>query len=289
MTSQDAIEARVHPKLSTGKEMARLSHRAGVEAAKTGAVVGGGMSFIRNSVAVLKGDETPEDAILTIAGDTASAAGVSYAAAFIGSAVKGGMQNAKADCLRTLSNTALPTVVATTVLEAGKTFFRFAGGEIDGTQCLKEMGQQGANAFVSTTAAVVGQVLIPIPIIGGLIGSMCGYALSSMFYSTLTSALNEAKMAREERLRVEAECREAIAAIREYRLEMELVIRNYLTDYIQAFDDAFAQMQKAFQTGNVDFLIGGANRITEALGEEVLFQTGDELDALMANEAVIII
>lgn len=289
LTSDEAIEARLHPKLSTAKDVAQVSHRAGLEAAKTGAIIGGGMSFIRNSVAVLKGDERPEDAVLAVAGDTVSAAGLSYATGFMGSAIKGGMQNAESIYLRDISNTALPAMIATSILEIGKTLYRFADGQIDGVQCLNELGEKGSGIVASTAGATVGQILIPIPIIGGLIGSMCGYALSSMYYNTLTSALNEAKMAHEERLRVEAECDAAITAIREYRLQMELAIRNYFTDYIRVFNSAFSKMQEAFNTGNVDLLIEGANNITETLGGEVLFRTADELDALMMGKDMITI
>lgn len=289
LTSDEAIEARLHPELSTAKDITRISHRAGLEAAKTGAVIGGGMSFISNSVAVLKGDETPEDAVLTIAGDTVSAAGLSYATGFMGSAIKGGMQNAESIYLREISNTALPAMIATSLLETGKTLYRFADGQIDGVQCLNELGEKGSGIVTSTAGATVGQILIPIPVLGGLIGSMCGYALSSMYYNTLTSALNEAKMAHEERLRTEAECAAAIIAIREYRLEMELAIRNYFTAHICAFDSAFSKMQKAFHTGNIDLLVEGANSITETLGGEVLFHTASELDALIASEDIIII
>lgn len=287
LTSEEAIEARLHPKLSTAKDIAKISHRAGLEAAKTGAAVGGGMSFIRNSVAVLKGDETPGDAALAVAGDTVSAAGLSYATGFIGSAIKGGLQNAKSSYFRALSKTALPAMIATTVLETGKTFCRFIDGEIDGVECLNELGEKGSGIVASTAGAAIGQALIPLPIVGGLIGSMCGYAISSMYYNTLTSALNEAKMAHEERLRIEAECKEAIAAIQEYRFEIELAVRNYFTNHIRAFNSAFAQMQEAFHTSNVDLLIEGANSITERLGREVLFHTADEFDALMASEGTI--
>lgn len=289
LTSGEAIEARLHPKLSTAKDITQISHRVGLEAAKTGAVIGGGMSFIRNSVAVLKGDETPEDAVLAVAGDTVSAAGLSYATGFMGSAIKGGMQNAESIYLRGISNSALPTMIATSVLEVGKTLYRFADGQIDGLQCLNELGEKGTGIVASTAGATIGQILIPIPIVGGLIGSMCGYALSSMYYNTLTSALNEAKVAHEERLRIEAECEAAIVAIREYRLEMELAIRNYFIGHIRAFNSAFSQMQEAFNTGNIDLLVEGANSITETLGGEVLFRTTGELDALMAGEDTITI
>ena len=289
LTSDEAIEARLHPKISTAKDIAQVSHRAGLDAAKTGALIGGGMSFIRNSVAVLKGDETPKDAALAIAGDTASAAGLSYATGFIGSAIQGGMKNAESIYLREISNTALPVMIATSILETGKTLYRFADGQIDGVQCLNELGEKGSGIVASTAGTVVGQVLIPIPMLGGLIGSMCGYALSSMYYNTLTSVLNESKAAHEERVVIEMECEEAIAAIREYRLEMEIAIRNYFTENIRTFDIAFSKMQEAFDTGSVDLLVEGANSITEALGGEVLFHTAGELDALMASQEVITI
>lgn len=281
LTSDEAIEARLHPKISTAKDIASVSHRAGLEAAKTGAVVGGGMSFIRNSVAVLKGDESPEDAALSVIGDTASAAGLSYATGFVGSAIKGGMQNAQSTYLSAVSNTALPTMIATTLLETGKTLYRFADGEIDGLQCLNELGEKGSGVVASTAGATVGQILIPIPVVGGLIGSMCGYALSSMYYNTLTSALNEAQIAHEERLRIEAECQAVIESIRGYRFEMEIAIRNYFTEYVQVFDHAVGQIKAAFQTGDVDLLIEGANSITEALGKDVLFHSASELDDLI--------
>lgn len=289
LTNQEAIEARLHPKISTTKDITRLSHHAGVETAKTGAIIGGGMSLIRNSVSVIKGDKNPGDAALAVAGDTVSAAGLSYATGFMGSAIKGGMQNAESIYLRGLSNTALPAMIATTVLEAGKTLCRFADGQIDGLQCLNELGERGSGVVASTVGAMVGQILVPVPVVGGLIGSMCGYALSSSYYNTLTSALNDAKVAYEERIQVEAECNAAITAIREYRFEIELVIRNYFSDHIRAFDNAFSQMQEAFNTGNVDLLVEGANGITETLGGQVLFHTADELDALMASNNAIII
>lgn len=287
LTNQEAIEARLHPKISTAKDVAQLSHCAGVEAAKTGAVIGGGMSFIRNSVSVIKGDKEPADAALAIVGDTAAAATLSYTTGFVGSAVKGGMQNANSIYLQSLSHTAAPAMIATSVLEVGKTLCRLADGQIDGVECLNELGEKGTGIVASTAGATVGQILIPIPVVGGLIGSMCGYALTSMYYSTLTSALNEAKLAHEERLQVEAECEEAIQAIREYRLEMELTIRNYFTENISAFNHAFSQMNEAFHTENVDLFIAGANSITETLRGEVLFRTTDELDALMAGEDTI--
>ncbi|WJJ01885.1 hypothetical protein QAP01_03650 [Helicobacter pylori] len=48
ITKAEAIEARLNPKLSTAKDVANLSHQAGMEAMQTGALIGGGVSLITN-------------------------------------------------------------------------------------------------------------------------------------------------------------------------------------------------------------------------------------------------
>lgn len=49
ITNEEAIFARLHPKLSTAKDVAKISHRAGLEQAKIGAFIGGGISLINVS------------------------------------------------------------------------------------------------------------------------------------------------------------------------------------------------------------------------------------------------
>lgn len=48
ITKAEAIEARLNPKLSTAKDVASVSHQAGMNAAQTGALIGGGVSLITN-------------------------------------------------------------------------------------------------------------------------------------------------------------------------------------------------------------------------------------------------
>ena len=51
VSNQEAIEARLHPQVSTTKDVLEISHQAGCNAAKSGAIIGGGISFIdRKSV-----------------------------------------------------------------------------------------------------------------------------------------------------------------------------------------------------------------------------------------------
>ena len=204
-----------------------------------------------------------------------------YATNFVGAALKGVMQNASSGYTRALSKTNLPATVVSVVHQTGVTLHRYAKGEIDGTECLTELGEKGTGMMASSMYAVAGQMLIPIPVIGGMIAGMIGYSLTTGYYRHLIGLIGEAKLAHEERLRIEAECAETIRAIRSYRIEMELVINNYLQEYQQVFDEALADMEVAEATGDVDDFIAGANRITRNLGGRVIAENKKEFDALM--------
>lgn len=289
LTNDEAIEARLHPRISTVKDVAKISHRAGVEAAKTGAALGGGISLVQNSVAVIKGDKEVGSAIKDVVVDTTKAAGVSYATAYTGALVKGAMQNAPSQYMRILSNTNLPTTLVVSSLEVGKTLKRFASGEIDGTECLTELGEKGTGMLASSAGIAVGQALIPVPIIGALVGSMVGYAMASAYYNGLVGALNDAKIAREERICIEAECKESIAAIQQYRIEIEIVINNYLRDYIQVFSDAFTEMERAYNLGDIDSFVSGSNMIIKRLGGTPIFETKNQFDDIMKSDKAFVL
>lgn len=287
VTNDDAMEARVNPKWSTVKDQLKLAHRAGVEQAKMGAAIGGGISLVRNAIAVYNGDKSKTEAALDLVGDTAGAAGLSYVTAFGGSLVKGTMQNASSEYVRALSKSNLPALIATSTLEVGKTLTRYFQGKIDGVECLGELGEKGYGMINSAMYAAVGQALIPIPVVGALAGSMIGYALSSASYKILFDSLNEAKMARENRIRVEKECAEAKAMLEEYRLQLEIQIDKYLKEKREFFYQTFVEIKNSLNIGDADGYIGGMNKITESFGKKPLFRNMAELDVLMAAEAPI--
>ncbi|MDR0442152.1 MAG: hypothetical protein LBH44_01935 [Treponema sp.] len=286
-STNDAMEARKAPEVSTVKDIAKISHKAGLEQAKWGAGIGGGLSLVKNVVSVAKGDIEPDEAAISVVKDTGTGAVVSYSNAFAGSVIKGGMQNAKNGTIRALAKTNIAATIVTATVETGKTLGKYIKGEIDGVECLTELGEKGTGMLSSAMFAVVGQAVIPIPVIGGMIGGMVGYALSSACYNELVSALQEAKLAREERIRIEKECEEAIAMIRQYRLEMEQLVSKYLVDHIETFHIAFDGIKDALEIGDIDEFITSTNKITRKLGKTPPFETFNEFDTLMASNMAI--
>ena len=130
---------------------------------------------------------------------------------------------------------------------------------------------------------VIGQTVIPIPVVGGLIGGMVGYALSSATYGVLVNSLKEAELAHEERLVIERACEEHIALIREYRAQMNGIINSYLIESMDTFTESFAGIKDALVIGDVDMFIESANDITESLGGNVPFRDFDDFNEKMVN------
>jgi len=111
MTTDEAIAYRLRPRWETSKDIAAVSHDAGIAGAKLGAAIGGSISLVGNLVAMYSGDKTFGEAVLDTGKDTLAAAGVGYASAFSGSAVKTLMQQSSGTIMRALSRTGLPGLI----------------------------------------------------------------------------------------------------------------------------------------------------------------------------------
>lgn len=287
VSNSEAMEARLHPKLSTAKDVVKVAHRAGVEQAAYGAAIGGGISFIKNTVAVIKGDKTPEEAGASLLKDTGLAAGTSYATAFSGTVLKGAMQNSESKMIQAVSKTNFAATVVTSILEVSKTMTSFIRGDIDGIQCLEELGEKGTSQLGAAMFAAAGQTLIPIPVVGGMIGSVVGYALTSACYGELLSALKDAKLAHEERLKIEKYCEEAIKMIIEYREQMNETVNKYLTDIRDTFDETIMLADKSIWQNDIDIFIDAANKMSMKMRRKPQFNNFKEFDSLMLSEEMI--
>lgn len=285
ITNAEAMEARLHPVLSTAKDIGKISLKSGGIQAAWGAGIVGGISLIKNCVSLVKGEKTVDEVAFSVGCDTVKAGALSFATGFTGSAIKGAMQNAKNEVLRDLSKTNIAATIVTTTVETGKTLKKFMCNEISGLECLEELGEKGTGQVSSVIFAIAGQELIPIPVVGGIIGSMVGYTLTTAFYKEILGTLKEAKLTHDERIRIEKESAEVISLMQQYRKEMNSLINRYLFNYSATFNNAFDQMYKAIKLNDIDGFISGANEITKKVNGKVHFNNFNEFDSFMGSQA----
>lgn len=289
--TQDSAESAIYYRAAgrTIKNATITFHNAGLDGAKQSGLTALTMAGIMNVVALVKGEKSVSEAI----SDTLKTGGTGAVTGYVMSGglttLAQGLSKSTAPMIQTLMKSNMPGQIVTALMTFGGTLSRYVSGEIDTGDFIVELGDKGTGLAAGGYGFAVGQALIPIPVLGGVVGSMVGYMLSSTFYGGLVEQLNAAKLAREERLRIERECQEAIARIREYRAQMEEMISRYLTEHITAFHCAFDTMKEALGVGDADGFIAGANMITEKLGGHVQFRNMREFDALMMSDEAFVL
>lgn len=290
VSNEEAIFARKHPGLSTAKDVAKVAHKAGVQQAKIGAVMSGSISIVKNFVACAKGEVEPKDAAVKVVKDTGTGAAFSYATAFSGAVVKGAMQNASSGYVRALSKTSLPTQMVTTTVNVAKVMKKYISGEITGTQCIEQLGEDGFGelgaAMYSTiaVAAVQGVGNTALTIVAGAAGASIGYMAAVAVYQELSTSLKEYELAVERRKQIEAECAEAVVLLRQYREEMIASYEKYFTEHLTDFKNGMDAMDRAIEEGDVDGLLASNAQIQSALGRKIQFTSQQEFDDLMLSD-----
>lgn len=289
MTSEQAVFYRKHPTLATTMDIAVTSHRAGVEGAKFGAVIGGAISIVTNVIAVCQDDKELKEALLDTAVDTGKAAAVGYGTAFAGSAVKGLMQQSTSATARTLARTSLPAMAVTMCLELGTAVTRYTRGEIDGTEFLETIGEKGSGMLAGGLGATLGQIAIPVPIVGALVGGMVGYTLSSMLYRDSLAAFKEAKNACEEYIRIKALCEEARTSMEAYRLQFRERFAEWLEEGRAELSDCVSRMDAAAEGGRMDEFAAAADALAASMGKSLQFADREEFDGFMATDGELVL
>jgi len=240
VTRKEATAARKNPKKVTAKEIMKTSHEAGVESAKVGAAVGGVISLIRNTCAVLKQEKDPKDAALDVAKDTAVTGTVGYGTAFVNTSLASVMKNSKDKLTRVLGNASAPAYIIQTASSTVKSMHRLCCGKITVDEFFLEIGKDGTGLLASVQGAVIGQAIIPIPIVGALVGSLVSTLICENIYDITVGM----RMLNAE---IDAFCN---------RLEIEIAALKDFRGYLESLNiDGFARETEKYAR-IVDFLSG---------------------------------
>ncbi|MCQ2947471.1 hypothetical protein JT185_03125 [Helicobacter pylori] len=276
ITKKEAIEARLNPKLSTAKDVARVSHQAGMNAAQTGAWIGGGVSLVTNVYECIANGKDPMKAIKHTAIATLKGGALSYGSAFAGSSLGGLMQSSANKIIQSLGKGSVPAMFVGACVANATVLTRYFSGKIDKTELLKQLVKANTTLVSSGAMAVAGQALIPIPVVGALVGGFVGAILSETFFNAFLKAREEAKLACQRRIEIEKECRELIKLLEVYQNQFKEVFEKYFHETTKFFNQSFNELERASYAGDADLAIAVNNKSREWLGQKALFDNKQE-------------
>ncbi|MEC4168014.1 MULTISPECIES: hypothetical protein [unclassified Pseudomonas] len=284
LTTDQAIFYRTHPKMATAMDIARTSHRAGLQGAQYGAAIGGSISLLQNLLATAQGQKEMGEAAQNVAVDTLKAGALGYGTAFVGAAIKGSLQQSGNSTLRSLAGTSAPALAVNICLSLASSINRYVCGEISEAQLLSEVGEKGAGMLSSSMMAALGQLAIPVPFVGAAIGAMIGYTLSSLFYQSALDAARGAELSREQLARtrfIEAAARDRIA---QEQAQLDDFTRREIPQLQRETLHLFS-IVNAPGANSADCFAAAINQYATLLGKQLQFHSIDEFNDFMSSDS----
>lgn len=197
--------------------------QSGAQAAEGAALMTACLSGAGNVVAVIKGEKTPEEALRDLVRDTVVSGGTAFALGGSVTVIARSLSSASSPLVQNLVKAGLPGKVVAGVMAVGGTLLQYGQGKITTAECIIQLGNTGCAAVWTGYAAAAGQVLIPIPFVGAMVGSLVGGALYGTIAGQFMAAAAEARAAREQYEAVARITAENIARLRKERAEFQAV------------------------------------------------------------------
>ncbi|WP_010200148.1 hypothetical protein [Bacillus sp. m3-13] len=298
VSSKEAMNARMDSLKYTVKEVHKVSHQAGMQQAKIGAILGGAISLSRQIVMVAKGEETNlKDATVNVLKDTGQAAALSYATGYSGAAIKALMERSGKVIFQNLSKSNMPAMIATATLETTKSIRRYLNEEdFDELQLLEELGEKGTGMLAGSIGAALATAVLPVVaagtagavVVSGLVmvGGMVGYMTGSAIYASAMDLLQEQRLAAEKRILVEQLAKDAIAVMEKERQELQGLIHEHLAERQTTFEVCFEGINEAIISGDHSVFKENLNNIAITFGTTLQFLDFEEFDDFMQDDTM---
>ena len=284
VSSNDAKEARENPKKFTRKEVLKTSHEAGMQGAKIGAAIGGTSELIKQIWGVCQGETETGEAVQETLVATGKSAAIGYATSSVGAMTQAFMGQSEKQLLRNLSKTSLPAQIIPQCYEISKLVYAYCCNEITGVEFYERLGERGTGLMAGGAGTVIGQILIPVPVVGAMIGSTVGYMMSSLFYKDTLRAFKDLNTSRINYEHIKAECESARLMMIAYRAEMQQIFEEKLQIAREETDCLLINMDIAVKNGNIDEFANHINRLGELIGTKLQFTTFKEFDEFMKTD-----
>ena len=188
---------------------------------------------------------------------------------------------------RTLADSAAPTAIANTIYEAGHATYRYLIGDINADEYREEAGGAVIRGTAAFYCGMAGQLLIPIPVAGALVGATVGYITSAALVESGILGVGPSNIvAIESRRRAEVErsCRAACARLEAYEREITQIIASDQAFRESTIVPALTSFDQAVASEDFDHATAALGSLNLALGRTLPFRTLDEFDEFMLDD-----
>ena len=192
-----------------------------------------------------------------------------------------------ATTIKTIGKRSPHAAIATGLIDITKSFFAYLKGDISKEKLFEKVSHTSVTTTSAFYYAGLGQVAIPIPVVGALVGASVGYFVGNMLHQSGLIALGDSQIVREAKERREAVqtfCKTLVPEIKKSRIQLEQYIRKYFSDRKEEFEQAFNMLDNSLIEWDPDKFVAGLERINNQFGASLQFKTFDEFDEFMKSD-----
>jgi hypothetical protein len=188
---------------------------------------------------------------------------------------------------KAIAKVAPPAALASGVLACKDATLAYLRDDISGEELLASLSHSVITSTSSLYMGALGQLALPIPIVGAFIGSSVGYFISHIMHQSSLLALGDTAAvaaAKRRRNAVEAMCRTTIPAMRKHRAELERNIDRHFAQRRELILSSFRQMDSALLYWNPDAFASALDQLNQLYGMSLTYKTFGEFDRVMRSD-----
>lgn len=263
-------------------------HESGKIAGNIGATLSGATSSVTELYQVYNGERELGEATVNIAISTAKG----YATGYTVTALSKGITHSATHFLggevsKALARSNAPVAIASGIISSSKSMISYLKGDIELEQLSDEITHTAITSSASFYYGALGQVMIPIPVVGSIVGAAVGYMIGNLIHQSGLVALGDSqlvKIAKERRRQIQALCLAAIPQIRQNRMALQQQLDQHFELRKQLFMSAFDSFDFAMNDWESNQCIEALNTISEQFGSVLPYKSFEEFDQMMCSE-----
>ena len=189
---------------------------------------------------------------------------------------------------KTVAHTALKTLgknnpitnIATATAYTGKHIVAYMNGEISKEKLFEEINHTAITTISTVYYAGFAQAVIPIPVVGALVGATVGFYVGDLLHRSGLIALgdsNVVKVAKARRKKIENMCNQLIPSIQKSRKELEIYIDKYFADRKEIFEESFNNLDLSLKSNDNELFMSSLEKINNQYGKTLGKNSFEEL------------
>lgn len=190
-----------------------------------------------------------------------------------------------------IRQTTAPLAIATTIVTIAEQGLALAVGEIEVTELVEHATAACVRSSAGWAYGVVGQALIPIPVVGGLVGHLVGHASAYCVMEGLKLArvlAEEADAAEEHLAWLEVQVMGSVKRLEEDRLALEVLLEAEAEQFQTTLLPLLNEFETALVAGEEQSAVASLLQLNQELGSVLGWHTRPEFDEWMADSQTVL-